>query len=170
MFFNKEKRGGILLIIKIFIILDHKRVIDIEDDAKPMKDLFYELVTEPTKESFQNFVESTIGEDNIDFKREWIDREELCKLFLAMANSGGGILIFGIAENENGDFEPIGIETLMDSADIQNKIEKYVPASLKYKIYNFCFEDSKYDKLKGKNFQMVLIEDVPEKLPFLSID
>lgn len=145
-------------------------MIVIKNNARPIKDLFYELITEPTKESFQNFVESTTGEENnVDFKREWIDKEELSKLFLAMANSGGGVIIFGIAENEDGDFKPIGIESLMDPADIQNTIEKYVPTSLKYKTYNFSFDSYKYDKLEGKKFQMVLIEDIPEQLPFLSI-
>ncbi len=145
-------------------------MIVIKNSARPIKDLFYELITEPTKENFQNFIESTTGEENnVDFKREWIDKEELSKLFLAMANSGGGIIIFGIAENEDGGFKPIGIESLMDPADIQNTIERYVPTSLKYKTYNFCFDSSKYDKLQGKNFQMVLIEDIPEQLPFISI-
>lgn len=86
-----------------------------------------------------------------------------------MANNGGGVVIFGISESKEGDFEPIGIESFVDPADIQNMIEKYVPATLNYKTYNFSFDSPKYRKLRDKKFQMIVIEDTPEELPFISI-
>src|SRR5436190_4487147 len=53
-------------------------------------------------------------------QRDWL---EIIKDIVAMANSGGGVLLLGVED----DGTPVGIESpaLLDPADITNKIYKY---------------------------------------------
>lgn len=139
-----------------------------ENDSN-IKDIFYDLIKEPTKEIFRTFVQFNTGEyDNIDFKKDWIEKEELAKLLLALANIGGGVIVLGLEENTDGSYNPIGIEKFKDQADINNQVIKYISSSLDYKIFDFKFDSSEYNKLIGKNFQMVIVGDIPEELPFIS--
>lgn len=87
---------------------------------------------------------------------------------LAIANSGGGIIIFGIHENENKTFTFPGIEKIKDKAIVYNEIKKLVSSDLKYDIYDFVYESSEHDKLNNHKYQMMVIENNPKFLPFLS--
>lgn len=72
-----------------------------------IKDHFYDqFLKEPTKDNFRDFMKKSCGELNeMDFKETWIDKGPLAKIMLAMANNGGGIIIFGVKENiENRTF------------------------------------------------------------------
>lgn len=134
-----------------------------------IKDTFYDLMKEPTKENFRTFVKYNTGEeDNIDFKKDWIEKEELAKLLLALANIGGGLIVFGLQENEDGSYNPVGSEEFKDQADINNQISRYIPPSLEYKILDFNFDASEYEKLINKKFQIIIVIDSPEELPFIS--
>lgn len=62
----------------------------------------------------------------------------------------------------------IRIENFYDNAIIDDMINKYVPLTLKYQNFNFSFDSSEYEKLLGKKFQVIQVEDIPEALPFLS--
>ena len=63
---------------------------------KNLKDIVYALLQEPTLDKFREFLRSQTGEHNsIDFKKEWIENAELAKMMLAMANTQGGIIVFG---------------------------------------------------------------------------
>ena len=69
---------------------------------KNLKDIVYALLQEPTLDKFREFLRSQTGEHNsIDFKKEWIENAELAKMMLAMANTQGGIIVFGVSENED---------------------------------------------------------------------
>jgi len=85
-----------------------------------------------------------------------------------MANSGGGIVIVGVTENADGTVQPDGLEMLKDKADISNEIKKYITADLKYDVYDFSYNSSEYELIKGRNYQMMVIEDTPENIPFMS--
>ena len=39
---------------------------------------------------------------------------------------------------------------------------------MKYEIYDFSYTTSEYEALKDKKFQMLVVEDIPECIPFLS--
>ena len=66
---------------------------------KNLKDIVYELLQEPTLDRFREFFQAQTGEhDAIDFKRQWIEGAALAKEMLALANSGGGIIVFGVEE------------------------------------------------------------------------
>lgn len=61
---------------------------------KQIKDIVYKLLQEPTLDNFREFLQNQTGEHNaIDFKREWICKDKLAKLMLALANYGGGVVV-----------------------------------------------------------------------------
>ena len=139
---------------------------------KQAKDRFYdEIVNEPSKDTFRKFIKDNLGElDDVDFKEQWIPKGDLSKLLLAMANTGGGVIVIGVKEHEDGTIEPIGLEKLKDKADINNEVAKYISPSLDYEVYDFVYNTAEYEALKGKKFQMVHVHDTPERLPFFSLN
>lgn len=136
---------------------------------KQFKDKFYKVLQEPNLDKFREFLEEQTGEHNyVDFKGQWITGNQLAKEMLAMANSGGGIIIFGISENEDKSTKVEGIAEIRDHAIVSNEIKNYISSELKYDIFDFSFETSEYKAVIGKHFQMLVIEDTPEHIPFLS--
>lgn len=136
---------------------------------KQMKDTIYNLLKEPTLERFREFIKDNTGEHNsVDFKTQWIEGSHLAKLMLAIANSGGGVIIFGISELEDGSADVAGLNELKDPAVISNDIKKYISSDLKYELYSFSYSSSEYEALIGHHYQMMVIEDTPEHIPFLS--
>lgn len=91
-----------------------------------IKDHFYDqFLKEPTKDNFRDFMKKSCGELNeMDFKETWIDKGPLAKIMLAMANNGGGIIVFGVKENEDNTFDILGLDSLKDTADISNSISR----------------------------------------------
>lgn len=133
-----------------------------------IKDHFYDqFLKEPTKD---NFMKKSCGELNeMDFKETWIDKGPLAKIMLAMANNGGGIIVFGVKENEDNTFDILGLDSLKDTADISNSISRLVSSSLDYEVFNFVFDSDVYGKFENKKFQIMVIHDTPERLPFVSL-
>ena len=136
-----------------------------------IKDHFYDqFLKEPTKDNFRDFMKKSCGELNeMDFKETWIDKGPLAKIMLAMANNGGGIIIFGVKENEDNTFDVLGLDNLKDTADISNSISRLVSSSLDYEVYNFVFDSDVYGEFENKKFQIMVIHDTPERLPFVSL-
>ena len=136
-----------------------------------IKDHFYDqFLKEPTKDNFRDFMKKSCGELNeMDFKETWIDKGPLAKIMLAMANNGGGIIIFGVKENEDNTFDILGLDSLKDTADISNSISRLVSSSLDYEVFNFVFDSDVYGEFENKKFQIMVIHDTPERLPFVSL-
>lgn len=133
------------------------------------KDLVYGFLTNLNRENFADLLGTLDYEsDNLDFKETWIKKGALAKELLAMANSGGGIIVFGVKESETNKFDPCGLQEESDPADIHNSIEKYISSNLKYKIESFNFDRSEYEKLQGKQFQVIIVDDLPQYLPYIS--
>ena len=89
-----------------------------------IKDRFFDIICKnPSRDGFVTFVKESCGEqDNIDFKEKWIEKSKLAKIMLAIANSGGGMVVIGIKDNKGKGYEPIGIEELWDSAKVEQSI------------------------------------------------
>ncbi len=139
------------------------------DFPKQIKDIMYNLLKEPTLEKFREFFKGQTGEHNaIDFKGQWIDGAKLAKLMLSMANSQGGVVIFGACEKDDHTIVAEGIEKIKDHAVISDSIKNLIPSDLKYEVHDFSYTTSEYAALEGKNFQMIVIEDTPEYIPFLA--
>ncbi len=136
-----------------------------------IKDKFYDdFLKSPSKDNFRKFLKENCGELNeIDFKLGWIDKGQLSKMILSMANSHGGIIVVGVNENEDGTLSLEGLAQLKDKADINNEISKYVPPGLDYEVFDFVYDASEYPAVENKKFQLLIIHDTPERLPFISM-
>ena len=139
---------------------------------KHFKDIFYEdFLENPTKDKFRDLLKNNFGElGEFDFKEAWIEKGKLAKLVLAMANSRGGVVIFGIKQKDDGTFEPVGLEKFKDDADINNDLARYISPNLYYEIFNFDYKGSEYEAVENKKFQVLIVNDTPDKLPFISLN
>jgi len=134
---------------------------------KKLYEGFAKFFEEPTREHLRELLESNIGEiDLLDFKEAWPSKYKLAKHVLAFSNSGGGILVVGVAEND-GDLVSTGLNELKDKADIEKSISQYLPNGIKYEVLDFSYSASEYAELVGKSFQVMLIEHDPKRIPFL---
>lgn len=135
---------------------------------RSIKDIFYEFFQEPSRENFTKLLNHNTGEqNNIDFKKVWIRDEKLAEIILGMANCGGGAILFGIEEKEDGTVEVIGLEKVEDKANITNKIKKFLPENLTYTVLDFDYSGEEYSKLKDKKFQVLMVESKDEELPYI---
>ena len=130
---------------------------------KPLKDKIYDqFLKEPTQENCEEM-------DEVDFKEQWIEKGHLAKIMLSMGNSRGGIIVIGVREEKDGSLTPVGVTSFKDKATINNEISKYIPPDLDYVIYDYDFESSEYPAVQGKKFQLLLVNDTPSRLPFISM-
>ena len=51
---------------------------------------------------------------------------------------------------------------------ISNEIKNFISSSIEYEVYDFSYTTSEYELLKGKKFQMLVVKDTPERIPFLA--
>jgi hypothetical protein len=136
---------------------------------KRYKEDFARFFESPSREGLRALLQGQLGElDAVDFKQNWPAPPKIARHVLGLANTRGGCLIAGIAENDDKSFEPVGLAAFSDKADIQKNIKKYLPAQLRYEILDFAYEDSEYPKLIGKKFQVLIVDDTPEYIPFIS--
>lgn len=135
-----------------------------------IKDRFYDtLCNNPSRDSFLQFLHENVGEmDDIDFKGEWIHKGHLAKTMLAIANKRGGLIIIGVEERNDGTMDISGIDAFEDKAQINNEVAKYIPETLDYEILNFQYDQHAHPDVANKKYQMVVINDTPERLPFIS--
>ena len=136
-----------------------------------LKDHFYDqFLKEPTKDHFVEFMKSSCGElDDMDFKESWIEKGSLAKIMLAMGNYGGGIVVFGVRENDDNTYNLTGLDEFKDGADVNNMIASLVPPDLDYRLLSFNYDSEVYGEIKGKKFQIIVINDTPDRLPFVSL-
>lgn len=134
-----------------------------------IKDRFYDqFLKEPTKDRFIDFVRSNCGEMNeIDFKEKWVERGHLAKTILAMANSGGGIIVFGVKEEADGSLIPVGLEELKDKSKVD--LGKLVSPNLDYEILDFNYDSPVYSTTDCHFFQIIVVHYTPDRLPFVSL-
>ena len=138
---------------------------------KAHQEVYANFFEAPSRESFRNLIKNNIGEvANLDFKSEWPEGSALARHILAFANSGGGCVITGVSENPDKSLNSTGVINHIDKSKIMSSIRAYIPESLEsiIDILDFTFEASEYPKLIGKKFQVMIIEDDPSHLPFIS--
>lgn len=126
----------------------------------------------PTREGFRELLKNNFGElTNLEFKREWPTFPKVARHILGITNVGGGAIVVGVAELPDNTLEPIGLTTLVDKAEIEKGINKFLPEHLRsnLSILDFSYDASEYGKLVGKRFQVILIEDDPKYLPFVAL-
>ncbi len=140
--------------------------------VEPRKTLHEELAVffeNPNRVTLKDILKRHFGElDDLDFKKEFPRDSNIARHILAMANSGGGCIIFGVEQQEDNSFDAIGLDVLRDKAEIQQGLKKYLPAQLDYCVCDYAYKDSEYEKIKDKKFQVIIIENKPRYLPFVS--
>jgi predicted HTH transcriptional regulator len=138
--------------------------------AKPQHEAFAQFFETPTREKLRDLIKQSIGEtDYLDFKAEWPDLLKVSKHIIALANSGGGALVIGLNQNDDGTIEAKGLIEFKDKVDIVKTTKKHIPPSVHYDVFDFSYSDSEYPSLKGKLFQVVLVEYSEKSLPILCL-
>ncbi len=147
--------------------------LDMKKKGKGFTEDIAKFFENPSRESLREVLKNNFGEfPNIDFKENFSSGAKLARHVLAIANSGGGCLVFGVAEKPDKSFEPSGLADLKDKADITRSIEKFLPSSLLINediaILDCSYAEAEYPTLKGKKFQLIVIQSDPKRLPFVS--
>lgn len=135
---------------------------------KKRHESFAKFFENPSREALRDLLQYNTGEeDYLDFKREWPDDSKLAKHILAFANSGGGAIVVGVEEIEN-QLSSIGVNKIADKSVIDKAIRSYIGPEIDYDIIDFPFSESEYPDLKGKVFQVLLVEYDENRLPWVS--
>ncbi|MEH7181126.1 AlbA family DNA-binding domain-containing protein [Neobacillus vireti] len=130
-----------------------------------------QFVKNPSHESLKELLLTNTGEtDFLDFKTKWTEFSKMAKHILAIANSGGGCIIVGVNQNDEGAILLTGLkeDDFLDKADIDNKLANLLPKYLKYRTEDFQF-DGDQQNLSDKRFQVLIIEYDPKYVPYTSI-
>ena len=139
--------------------------------ANSFKEEFAKFCETPDRTKFRELIKQNTGEYNhIDFKEKWIEIPVIAKHILGFANSEGGVLVFGIKEEATGSLIVQGIDKFEDKTEIKSKLQKYLPAELQYEVHNFEYNnDAEWGQIKNKKFQVLIVENTPQYIPFLSM-
>lgn len=133
-----------------------------------IKEYMYKFLQEPTRESFIDIVFSGVGEQNsIDFKKIWIDPQKLSEIILGMANTGGGVVILGVEEKEDGTIEATGLSEIIDKEKQHSKISKFLPDTVHFDILDFDFSNEAYSQIENKLYQIIVIHSDDKDLPYM---
>lgn len=133
-----------------------------------IKECMYKFLKEPTRESFIDVVFNGVGEQNsIDFKKIWIEPQKLSEIILGMANTGGGVIIVGVEEKENGTIEATGLGEIIDKEKQHSKISKFLPDTVNFDILDFDFSNEAYSQIENKLYQIIVIHSDDKELPYM---
>ncbi|MCA1054514.1 ATP-binding protein [Rossellomorea aquimaris] len=131
-----------------------------------------DFLKNPSHESLKDLLLHNTGEtDYVDFKSDWIEFSKLAKHVLAISNSGGGCIIIGVMQYDDGSVELKGLsdEAFLDKADVDNKLQHLLPKYLRYRTEDFIFTKDIHPLLNTKRFQVLIIDYDPRYVPYTSI-
>lgn len=131
-----------------------------------------QFVKNPNHDSLKELLLNNTGEtDFLDFKTKWPLFSKVAKHILAIANSGGGCIIVGVSQDDDGAVLISGLkeDDFLDKADIDNKLENLLPKYLKYRVEDYHFVHDEHPSLKNKRFQVLIIEYDPKYVPYTSV-
>ena len=131
-----------------------------------------EFLISPSRESLKELLLNNTGEsDYVDFKSSWVEWTKLAKHILAISNSGGGCLILGVRQEDDGSLTLRGLtdEDFYDKADVDNKLQHLLPSYLTYRTEDYLFQSEVDPLLHSKRFQALIIEYDPRYVPFTSV-
>lgn len=143
----------------------------INSKRKTFKEEFARFFESPTREGLRDLLKNNLGEfPYLDFKKKLPSFPKVARHLLGQANLGGGCLIVGVSEKDDKTLESIGVDELEDKTVIIDKIKKYLPPALleDIEVGDFTYQDSEYNNLVGKKFQVIFVTGNPEHLPFVS--
>lgn len=129
------------------------------------------FIKNPSHENLKDLLLHNTGEtDFLDFKTKWTEFSKMAKHILAIANSGGGCIIVGVSQNDEGAISLTGLneDDFLDKADIDNKLTNLLPKYLKYRAEDFHYHQD-LQTLRNKRFQVLIIEYDPKYVPYTSV-
>lgn len=139
--------------------------------SKGIREEFARFFEEPSRETLRDLLRQHTGEtDQLDFKQDWPAFPKVARHLLAIANSGGGALVVGVAQKDDGLLTSVGLQNLVDKREIYQGVSKFISSQLTYQILDFAYTASEYDVIQGKKFQVIIVEDRPEYIPFVAKD
>jgi predicted HTH transcriptional regulator len=138
-----------------------------ETFSQRIKDDIARFVAEPTRDGLTELIRYFGGEfDQYELKEAWPPVPRMAKTALAIANSGGGVILFGIRDST---LEPVGLAELMSKQQVFDTFREYVPSVLleEISLLDFEYSDAAYAPLRGKQIQVLAIPDIPDGIPFV---
>ncbi len=139
----------------------------VETFSQRIKEDIVRFVSEPTREGLQELIRFFGGEfDQYELKESWPPLPRMAKTVLAIANSGGGVILFGIRD---ATLEPVGLAELASKQTVFDTFRSFIPPPLMNEItlLDFDYADATYEPLRGKQIQVLAIPDLPEFIPFV---
>jgi hypothetical protein len=90
---------------------------------------------------------------------------------LGLANYGGGCIVAGVKQRDDGALDPVGLASLSDKTKVSSALDNFLPDTLLrlIEILDFSYKASEYPTLKDKSFQVLVVEDDPSHLPFVAV-
>ncbi|WP_064091324.1 AlbA family DNA-binding domain-containing protein [Rossellomorea aquimaris] len=131
-----------------------------------------DFLKNPSHETLKDLLLHNTGEtDYVDFKSDWIEFTKMAKHILAISNSGGGCIIVGVMQFDDGAIELKGLsdEEFLDKADVDNKLQHLLPKYLRYRTEDFIFSTNIHPSLDNKRLQVLIIDYDPRYVPYTSI-
>jgi hypothetical protein len=141
-----------------------------ETFSQRIKDDIARFVAAPTREGLTELIRFFGGEfDQYELKEAWPPLQRMAKTALAIGNTGGGVIIFGIRD---ATLEPVGLTELASKQAVFDTFRTYVPPPLldEITLLDFDYGDAGYAPLRGKQIQVLAIPDIPEAIPFVCED
>ena len=139
----------------------------VETFSQRIKDDIARFVSDPTREGLQELIRFFGGEfDQYELKESWPPLPRMAKTALSIANSGGGVILFGIRD---ATLEPVGLAELTSKQHVFETFRSFLPSPLMDEItlLDFDYGDAEYEPLRGKQIQVLAIPDIPEAIPFV---
>jgi len=131
-----------------------------------------DFLKNPSHETLKDLLLHNTGEtDYVDFKSDWIEFTKMAKHILAISNTGGGCIIIGVMQYDDGSLDLKGLsdEEFLDKADVDNKLQHLLPKYLRYRTEDFIFPKGIHPLLSLKRFQVLIIDYDPRYVPYTSI-
>lgn len=131
---------------------------------------FAQFFEAPTRDTLRELLRVNLGEtDQLDFKEEWSELMKMAKHVIAIGNSGGGAIVVGVREENDGSLIPVGLNELLDKSKVGNEFERFVPPTLKYEVLSFDLSASEYDEIEGDRYQAILVDPDEKVIPYLPL-
>lgn len=141
-----------------------------ETFSQRIKDDIVRFIADPSRDGLQELIRFFGGEfDQYELKESWPPIPRMAKTALAIANSGGGVILFGIRD---ATLEPVGLAELMSKQQVFDTFRSFLPGPLLNEItlLDFDYSGASYDPLRGKLIQVLAIPDLPHDIPFVCED
>lgn len=141
-----------------------------ETFSQRIKDDIVRFIADPSRDGLQELIRFFGGEfDQYELKESWPPIPRMAKTALAIANSGGGVILFGIRD---ATLEPVGLAELMSKQQVFDTFRSFLPGPLLNEItlLDFDYSGASYEPLRGKLIQVLAIPDLPHDIPFVCED